>query len=494
MIRYIQLWVVTFGIHACFPEPPGLDENLSRQLAPEILLDIQPRGPVRIDEAVEVRWSSQVLMTKPPVVESASGKLDVRVESLPQGVLLNPLPTWPMSSTVSIDFSKSLSHSGKAVSGRLSIDFFTGALTDDNEAREGVVRRPVPTTYGPSNLRWLSLAGIAADVKQVQLQSEYGRELIADRASSGAPIFSILEAMVCTLNCLSERYRFLEPPYMASGPLGEVWTSSISDDTPPYLSDLSVLATPGQLTVELHSSEVVRAGGEWRSLSGWGTFKLMGEPGMRLRLTQEGQPEPDARVEIILWIEDLAGHRVQTTTMAHMPPEVNILISEFVSTPQSDWGDSEPNGEPFDAWPGQGTIGSTDEWVELINYGAEPIDLYDMALEIRSIDTSPEVTPVVFAPYLRWGDGGSIHAWRPGEALVVRLRGDMAQTGLTLELWAGALRVDQVIIQKGPEAHHAGGAPPDMVHEALVRVSDQRVQWCRPTPGTPRISLDCVSD
>lgn len=53
-----------------------------------------------------------------------------------------------------------------------------------------------------------------------------------------------------------------------------------------------------------------------------------------------------------------------------------VLITEVVTDPQQDHGEStEANGIPFDAFIGTGTVGSSDEYVEIFNGTAETVDM-----------------------------------------------------------------------------------------------------------------------
>ena len=65
-----------------------------------------------------------------------------------------------------------------------------------------------------------------------------------------------------------------------------------------------------------------------------------------------------------------------------------ILVTEIVTDPQADHSEnSGGNGAPFDLEPGDGTVSSVDEFVELYNAGTEALDLTGFSIEFR--DTTP---------------------------------------------------------------------------------------------------------
>lgn len=60
-----------------------------------------------------------------------------------------------------------------------------------------------------------------------------------------------------------------------------------------------------------------------------------------------------------------------------------VHFTEVVTDPQQDWNDTEGgNGISFDAEPGSGTVGTTDEWIEIKNGRDESIDLTDWRVEM----------------------------------------------------------------------------------------------------------------
>ena len=72
-----------------------------------------------------------------------------------------------------------------------------------------------------------------------------------------------------------------------------------------------------------------------------------------------------------------------------------VRLSEVVVDPRLDWSDDD--GTPFDAVPGEGSVSTSDEFVELVNAAGSPVDLRGWRLDM--LDGTDEV--VVF------GDSGS---------------------------------------------------------------------------------------
>lgn len=100
-------------------------------------------------------------------------------------------------------------------------------------------------------------------------------------------------------------------------------------------------------------------------------------------------------------------------------PEFNwqrVLISEIVVDPQADHGDSSGgNGIPFDATPGTGTIGSTDEYIELYNGSENSVNLTGWSLLMAD---GTDVTQSLDQASL-FSLGGTVTEFQSGEFLVV---------------------------------------------------------------------------
>lgn len=175
-----------------------------------------------------------------------------------------------------------------------------------------------------------------------------------------------------------------------------------------------------------------------------------------------------------------------------VPEIIQARFTELVTTPLRDWGDSLPRGQPFDPFPGLGSVTDTDEWVEIVHLAPRPVRIQGSGLRIDALDRSPSVTFVEGAAGLYFGGGGSLQEWLPNEPLVVRLRGSMSSTGLTLRLQHGRVLLHQVVLDATDAGDHPGGAPPDALRESLSFDPSGRLRWCVPSPGAWPGSLDCL--
>ncbi|MEL7371022.1 MAG: hypothetical protein AAFN74_19030, partial [Myxococcota bacterium] len=271
---------------------------------------------------------------------------------------------------------------------------------------------------------------------------------------------------------------------------GQIATSTAADTEAPRLEFIEVDVWPGELEIRWASSKPVRL-----------NARLLGpdaESETVIGLGRSGRWRwpvvliAGATYDLTITAFDLTDRRVVGLERQLIgPATVQVSLTEIVSTPRSDWGDSEPRGRPFDSSPGRGTVSSADEWIEMVNTSEQPIDIEAVGLRLRTIDQTPSETLVDLAPALNFGDGGTVNVWRPGEALVVRARGEMSRAPLVVEVWAGALLLDRVVLGDTADADHPGGSPPDLVREAVAKDVNGRWRWCRPSPGDPGPNLSC---
>ncbi|EKD41752.1 MAG: hypothetical protein ACD_73C00548G0001 [uncultured bacterium] len=127
-----------------------------------------------------------------------------------------------------------------------------------------------------------------------------------------------------------------------------------------------------------------------------------------------------------------------------------IIISEVITDPQQDWNDSSGgNGVPFDAISGNGTIGTTDEWIELKNISGDVVDLTFWSVNFHdgSDETfffSESTDEILFS------DSGSVDSFNSQETLVITdPPGDMKNV-ITIELFGEEQNlVDSVSIVDG---------------------------------------------
>ncbi|MEM7675908.1 MAG: hypothetical protein AAF449_07890 [Myxococcota bacterium] len=352
------------------------------------------------------------------------------------------------------------------------------------------VRWPTPGLPASSGLRWFALQGVSPSRQQLVLRSD-DHEVVAERKETiaGVTRFKILNTP-CGGLCPQTSYAVLIDGESTPGVRGQVSTSTRVDALAPSFEMLEVDVWPGELEIRWASIEPVRVLGrllgpniDTETTIGLGRAGRWRWPAMLL-----------AGADYTLTLTALDMLDQQSTSVERSlvgPTAVQVRLTEIVSTPRSDWGDSEPRGRPFDSSPGRGTVSSADEWVELVNHSEQPIDIEAVGLRLRTIDGTPAETPVALAPALSFGDGGRISAWRPGEALVVRQRGEMSRSPLVIEVWAGALLLDRVVLGDGADADHPGGSPPDLAREAVAHDATGRWRWCRPTPGDPGPNLHC---
>jgi len=122
-----------------------------------------------------------------------------------------------------------------------------------------------------------------------------------------------------------------------------------------------------------------------------------------------------------------------------------VLISEIVVDPQADHGDSSGgNGIPFDGLPGTGTIGSTDEYIELYNGSEDSVNLTGWSLLMAD---GTDVTQALDQASL-FSLGGSVTEFQSGEFLVFgNPDGDM-KASITVTLFDDtASEVDSVTLE-----------------------------------------------
>jgi len=117
--------------------------------------------------------------------------------------------------------------------------------------------------------------------------------------------------------------------------------------------------------------------------------------------------------------------------------ESGIFISEVVVDPQQDWN-------------GNGTIGTTDEWLEIVNQTSETIDVTTYSLSM--IDGTDETLILGDADVssLSFSEGGSLDLFQSGEYLVIsNPAGDM-KNSITIELYDDSnLLIDEVMVDDG---------------------------------------------
>lgn len=358
---------------------------------------------------------------------------------------------------------------------------------------------PRPSEAWPLNLRTAAVVVSPADlpVDQVWLRGlgQRWRVEITGREEGRLRLRLPRQEGDCAPLCAHAPYHLELETGAQSVESMEVWTATTSDRRPPTVQVVSASSRGASFLVDLSSDEPVVFEAWARSAEGH-EVALSGPvvPGLFTRLETEAPLHPESVYWVLLHAEDLSGNPAESRSFeVRTPPAARIHFSELVLSPLRDWGDSEPAGQPFDAEPGQGTVSAADQWVELVNLGAQPIDLRSAGLLVRALDTTPAETWLASAPALHFGSGGTLAGWWPGEALVVRLRGQMSKSELVLELHQDSALLDRVEIGRSSSADHVGGTSPDLVHEAVAKDELGRFRFCVPSPGDPTPPVRCLS-
>ncbi|MDJ0865630.1 MAG: IPT/TIG domain-containing protein [Myxococcota bacterium] len=172
---------------------------------------------------------------------------------------------------------------------------------------------------------------------------------------------------------------------------------------------------------------------------------------------------------------------------------VQILLTEVVTDPRSDWSDSAGGvGGPYTAPPGTGAVDDVDQYVELHNTGS--VDLNIEGLRLRMVDASPET-------YVLGSEtGGTVevyvtatraNAFAAGGVVVIGNPPGTLDDVVFLELVTedGLVLDDVQIGAGGAPAVGETGASSGPSDEAIFRVTetdDDAVDFER-GPGTPGV-------
>lgn len=95
-----------------------------------------------------------------------------------------------------------------------------------------------------------------------------------------------------------------------------------------------------------------------------------------------------------------------------------LRIDEIVTDPRSDWSDN--SGTPFDSTPGNGTIDTGDEYIEIRNLSNFSVSVRDMVL--RMSDSSTE-------DYVIGSGGGTVEVYTNGSNVDMLQHGDILVIG-----------------------------------------------------------------
>lgn len=481
-------WMLCIGVYlaGCL-NPPAVEDA-----SPIVVLAVQPEGPIEPQTPIEIVFSGSV---EPPssgwpiaikTEDGTSVAHDIEVLS-PEVISLRPKPYWP-STQVWIEL-------GQGLQGAPSVEPPSAPMLVVVEQPTvppmAALLSPAPSSLSPANLRYVTVSrGLqSAEFYLEGPQTITTRPLALDE--QGRALLA-LEGELSPGATYSLRTRSSEL-LLAEGASSLIRTSTVFDDQAPTVLTTKVHFEGGTAIVEVCADEPVLLQGRAESGGGGAGRALIPAliPSERALGRFTGlQPDQDYK----FWVEvfDPSGqHAAPLEIPVRTAAAMAVRISEVVPQPLHDWGDSAPVGLPFDSAPGTGAVSSADEWVELVNMGSAPIDLTRAGLQLRVLDASPVEQPLSSAPGMFFGAGGNLQNWWPGEALVIRPRGDMATRALTLELRWGNQVLDRVHFGDGADSVHPGGAPPDLEHEARARDVLGRWAWCAPTPGDPRPTRDC---
>ncbi len=127
-----------------------------------------------------------------------------------------------------------------------------------------------------------------------------------------------------------------------------------------------------------------------------------------------------------------------------------VIISEVVVDPQRDWNDTESeNGLPFDIFFGSGTVGPTDEWIELKNVSTSSVEMSGWKLLMIDGSDAVEELDSPSGTFV-FSMEGSVEEFKRQEVLVIgNPAGDMKNQVLLQLLNEDDLEVDSVFVEDG---------------------------------------------
>ncbi len=461
------------------------------------VVELSPREDVALDAPVSVLFSAPVAPPVgrwPIVVMRADGRsAPTEVELLADGgaVVLRPVPLWPSAEQLTVLIGRGLlGAAGEPVTGASEEEPLLFSTRDVVTPAAFALEGPAPGLPAPTNLRRVVLAfsgGAAAGVESVTLTAEHHTLLLPVIARDDRG--RILAELPAGSPPLTPRTPYRVEVVPAIEPMAalhaRVLTGSVADHVAPELRLRDVDRGGATVRIVVEADEPVLAHGRVTGPDGTVTeLRAPLVPAERVELWSERPLSAQTAYRLRVGASDHAGNEASPLEVAFVTPaEVRVELTEVVATPLHDWGDAT-RGVPFDATPGRGAVTDADEWLELVNRSDGPIDLTQVALGLRLLDATPVEHDVAAAAHLHFGRGGEPRAWGVGEALVVRPRGALPQREVIIEVVWGDRVLDRVAIGRDPEADHAGGAPPDLEHEAIAR-DGPAWRWCTPTPGDP---------
>lgn len=455
------------------------------------LLAVEP-AQVAPEGAVTLVFSAPLKALPMLIVDLEGMSVPVQARLEVDRIILTPLNAWPQPGRLAVRSVEPIY--GRDGGGLDSAGEVLGWFSVKDEARSDQPLTLLGPWAGPANLRYLLLAGPeAAFSEQSSIRLTGYGEPATGRVlahAEGRALVEVGAAPPCEAICEARSYGVQVMPQDLE--VGQVLTSSIVDRTAPSVLWVNAVARGATIRVQVFGDEAVVVQGKLHPPEG---------PPVDLTPPQQIDSEvwlsasqgllPSTRYRVVLNVWDVAGNSARAPVVYVETADVpRARITEVVASPLRDWSDRE--GVPFDAWPGVGPVNDNDEWVEIVNLSDRSVDVLKAGLELHALDTSPSVTPIAGAPGLFFSSGGGLHDWRPGEAMVVRVRGSLSQRELRLELIGSGALLDSMSLGASGLADHGGGAPPDTVHEAIAKDASGVWAWCVPTPGDPGFNPECL--
>ena len=516
------LLLVSLFLFSCGFE--SIKEKLVNPMSQDVealIVEVNPVGHVLTSSVVSLTWTGSWKPAEDIFLRDIQDRrVDAHVELSETQINLEPKMDWPLGRILGeVRFQSSTGETEK-----FSFDFYVVADSAvdvapppkaESESKRPPkprfsLRRPPTASTVTADLSWIYVLDDTPSILVLRQDTLNGMEskedthfvqrhefeLAKELCWAGGCIFRIPKTGKCSGLCPQELYRVYNSETKMV--LGTLLTEEQVDSTKLELVDVQQNHGPGQLNYLIHASKVVKGFGRWQvrgQASIFGDLVMDQLPNHIIRLSANRLPPVGFHIDVDIVLEDYFGNTIDykpDSIRVQSTPQVRI--SEYVSTPRKDWGDSIPAGVPFDAFPGLGSVTSADEWIELVNESSYSVDLKESALLLKVFDGSPEVTRLADAKLMYFGDGGDKKRWLPGEALVVHPKGTVNQGNAIVEIWAGSVLLDRWILGSQADALHPSGAPTDLLHESIAWTEDGQLAWCVPTPGDSRANSDCLVD
>lgn len=153
-----------------------------------------------------------------------------------------------------------------------------------------------------------------------------------------------------------------------------------------------------------------------------------------------------------------------------------VLITEVVTDPQQDWSDTASgNGILFDAVPGTGTVGTTDEYVEIFNGTSGTLDISQWSLEM--IDGTDETQLLGDAELdVYFSLDGNPQAFGAGEFVVIGNPAGSLNNTITVDLLNELSEIADEVVVDDANAE-------SLDDEAFTRLPDGTWVMGMATPG-----------